>query len=336
MKFNEQIPSRVQAGRQGRVAAIRPVDERQDGPGRRRGRTQVLLHGHAMVIVKRGVSTLLAFLIPLAAFAPLSGSAGPLLGSAQRAAVPGSSTVTGAGRTTTKRASGLALGTSITGLDSVALMGPAHRTDTLEGLGQTDETTAYDAQKLLAFTDALNGQDFAAKTLNPDVNRFASPALFSGTLAIDLQSRRNAQVVIPIGGKLTTATGPKVAGKNRGPADAVSFEVGSSTTPGSDTASERNTLAHEGIALAAPAQILCGQALSRAAAVTSITNTIPGNCASGGDLDSRHSGFTGLAFGAGAAAGGPNHDVPEPSTGLLLLAVGLIGVGSRTKKALRV
>jgi hypothetical protein len=37
-----------------------------------------------MIIIKRELSSLFAVLIPLVAFAPLAGSAGPILGSAQR------------------------------------------------------------------------------------------------------------------------------------------------------------------------------------------------------------------------------------------------------------
>jgi hypothetical protein len=47
-----------------------------------------------MTITKRGVSALLALLIPLVAFAPLAGSAGPILRLAQSFAVLSASTVT--------------------------------------------------------------------------------------------------------------------------------------------------------------------------------------------------------------------------------------------------
>jgi hypothetical protein len=89
-----------------------------------------------------------------------------------------------------------------------------------------------------------------------------------------------------------------------------------------------HTLADERIALDSIAQGLCGRAVAPKAPGKLETNKAFSDACSGiTGVDSRPTELGGLAV--------QSFSVPEPSTGLLLLAVGLIGLGTRMKSSCR-
>ena len=80
------------------------------------------------------------------------------------------------------------------------------------------------------------------------------------------------------------------------------------------------------------ATILCGRAIALTAAVTMDTNTVSGNCASGGGYGSGRTDFGSHGFsGSGGSGGGA---VPEPATWALML-LGFGGLGAMLRRQRR-
>ena len=104
----------------------------------------------SMSVTKRGVSALLALLIPLVAFAPLAGSAGPILGLAQSFAVPSAPKVTNTGRPKLNRALGVSsspkmssfFGTAANEDSGKSAPGTTHETNAVGAHAQDDAVVA--------------------------------------------------------------------------------------------------------------------------------------------------------------------------------------------------
>jgi len=208
------------------------------------------------------------------AFAPAAASAPPL-GSAQRFAVLGGSTVTNTGPTTITGDVGVSPGTAVTGFPPGIVAGGAiHAADAVAIQGQNDVVTAYNALASQACTFNLTGQNLGGMTLVPGTYCFPSTsAQLTGTLTLDAQGNSNSVFIFQVGSTLTTASNSTVREINGGNHCNAFWQIGSSATLGTGTTFVGNILALTSIALNTSTSV-SGRALARNGAVTLDTNTI--------------------------------------------------------------
>jgi type VI secretion system secreted protein VgrG len=298
-----------------------------------------------LILLAIGAAVLLCVAVP--------GYATSVLGSADSFAVLGASTVT---CTTTNVTHvygdlGLSPGSSITGFASTntyvgpgtytlgpgLVSGTVHLTDITGSpnalQAQIDATKAYNGLAAMPVTTVLTGQNLGGLTLTSGVYFFATSAQLTGTLTLDAEYNNNAFWVFQIGSTLTTASNSVVQlinfGTNDGIDDGVFWQVGSSTTLGTDAAFEGNIISLASTGLNTRATILNGRAFARTGAVTMDNNVISNVCPNGGPgynggLYYDTNGTTILAIGPSK---GPSGVIPEPLTlgGLFLGVGGLCG-----------
>ena len=232
-----------------------------------------------MTNTKPGVSSLLALLIPLVAFAPLAGSAGPMFGSAHKA-VHQTGKVTQQAQSRAPRP-----GTFLTGWP---------------------------------FTGDLTGHDLDALT------RSHGYFFSSSGQTLDAKGGAHADPIPRLEKMLGSGSNSMLglANEDRGVGNGGHWDDGTSRL------FTGHTLADERIALDSIAQDLCGRAIApKASGKLDANKAFSDACNGITGVDSGPTEVVGLAV--------QNFNVPEPSTGLLLLAVGLIGVGTRMKSTFR-
>jgi hypothetical protein len=164
-------------------------------------------------------------------------------------------------------------GTSITGVGSLTLNGTNHAGDSVTQGAKTDLVTAYTTAAGEGPTTAITA-DLAGQTLTPGVYNSASAIHLSGVLTLDPgQLGPNAVWVFQAGSDLITASGSKVVMLNGAQSCNVYWQVGSSSTLGTNSTFIGTIMALTSISLQTGAK-LDGRALARNGAVTLDTNTI--------------------------------------------------------------
>ena len=205
---------------------------------------------------------------------PASAHTAPSLGSAQRFAVLGGSTVTNTGSSVITGDVGVSPGSAVTGFPPGLIMsGTIHGADAAARAAQDAVTTAYNSLVGQACTQDLTGQDLGGQTLTEGVYCFSSSAQLTGTLTLNAQGNANAVFIFKMGSTLTTASASSVVLINSGSPGNVFWQVGSSATLGTGTSLAGNILALTSITVTTGARVT-GRTLARNGAVTLDTNAV--------------------------------------------------------------
>ncbi len=204
----------------------------------------------------------------------------PNLGAAGSFAVLAGTTVTNIGDTQVVGDVGVSPGTAIEGLTSGMVVGTIYAGGAVPAQAQANALAAYNDLVGQACDTVLSGQDLGGLTLTPGVYCFSGSAQLTGTLTLNALGDPNAVFIFKIGSTLTTASNSSVLLINSANSCNVFFQVGSSTTLGTDSAFYGNILARASITLNSRAR-LNGRALALDGAVTMDTNSITNVCALG-------------------------------------------------------
>lgn len=189
---------------------------------------------------------------------------------------------------------------------------------------QTDFTKAFNGLAAMPGAVDLSGKILGttagATTLTPGIYKFTSTAQLTGTLILDAQHQSNAVWVFQIGSTLTTAASSAVTFTNLAANavvnDGLFWQVGTTTTFGTNTAFEGNVLGGTTFSFASGATINDGRALSGTGAITLAGNNI--------NFIGANSGYSGgLAFDGG---GNVVSAIPEPATNALIAACAALGL----------
>lgn len=190
-------------------------------------------------------------------------------------AVLAGSTITNTGPTTIHGNIGVYPGSAITGFPpGLVRSGAIFDNDAVAQLAQTQLTTLYNVLAGRPATRDLTGLDLGGLILNPGVYNFDNSAGLNGTLTLNGLGNPNAVFIFNIGSALTTGSGSTVTLVNGAQGGNVFFRVGSSATLGTASTFNGEIVALTAITLTTDADIICGAALARNAAVTLDTNII--------------------------------------------------------------
>jgi type VI secretion system secreted protein VgrG len=196
-----------------------------------------------------------------------------LLGTAEKFAVLGGSTVTNTGTSVVTGNLGVWPGTEVTGYPPGIVNGTMNLGNAVAQQAQTDLTIAYNDLAGRACNSDLSGTDLGGLTLTEAVYCFTTSAQLTGQLVLDAEGNADAVFVFQIGSTLTTASNSSVQVINQGTECNIYWQVGTSATLGTDTTFGGNILALSSITLNTSADV-SGRTLARNGAVTTDTNNV--------------------------------------------------------------
>jgi hypothetical protein len=222
-----------------------------------------------------GPVVLLASLLTMGLFKPALAQTAPSLGTAQKFAVLGSSTVTNTGPSVITGDLGLSPGKAVTGFPPGTVDGgKIYKADAVAKQARADATAAYDdLAGQTCNTTYRVPTDLGGKTLVPGVYCFASSAAITGTLTLNAEGNPDSVFIFRMGSTITTASDSTVALINGAQRCEVFWQVGSSATLGTGTNFIGTVIALTSITLDTNAK-LSGRALARNGAVTLDSNTV--------------------------------------------------------------
>jgi type VI secretion system secreted protein VgrG len=250
------------------------------------------------------------------------------LGTARSFAVLAGTGITDTGPTTITGDIGTFPNGSITGLTSLTLSGTNHAGDSVTQGAKTDLVTAYTTAAGQGPTTAIPA-DLVGRTLMPGVYNSASAIGLSGVLTLDAANDPNAVWVFQAGSTLITSSGSRVMMLNGAQPCNVFWQVGSSTTLGTNSTFVGTIMALTSISLQTGAT-LDGRALARNGAVTLDTNTITRSACS--TSTTTPSSSTSSSTSASTSASSSTGTSPSPATGtvqsqIVVVPRGPVGTG---------
>jgi hypothetical protein len=269
---------------------------------------------HTFVAVRRSVVALaIVALLSTVGSTAVAAPTAVGLGTARSFAVLAGTGITNTGPTTITGDIGTFPNASITGGTSLTLIGTNHAGDSVTQGAKTDLVTSYTTAAGQGPTTAVPA-DLVGETLTPGVYNSASAMGLSGVLTLDAAGDPNAVWVFQAGSTLITASGSRVIMLNGAQACNVFWQVGSSSTLGTNSTFVGTILALTSISLQTGAT-LDGRALARNGGVTLDSNTITRSACSTSTSGTPSASTSVPATGSSSGSGSGSGSVPGASTG---------------------
>jgi hypothetical protein len=212
--------------------------------------------------------------LPFASPAAWAATAPPM-GQAASFAVLGAAQVVNTGPTAVVGDVGVSPGVVASGFPPGIVTGVIHVADAAAQQAHASLASAYNALALQPCDVDLTGQELGGLTLTPGVYCYSAAAGLTGALKLDAVGNPNAVFVFRIGSALTTASSSSVQVINGGAACNVFWQIGSSTTLGTNSAFAGSILAVASITMTSQVTLV-GRALVINGTVTLDNNQVTG------------------------------------------------------------
>lgn len=216
----------------------------------------------------------LVLLWALVGSAPAQAAVAPPLGQLSTFAVHAGTSVVNIGPTALSGNLGVSPGAVVTGFPPGTVTGGSiHAADATSQQAAMDATAAYNAMVVQPCDADLSGQDLGGMTLPAGVYCFASSVIVTGTLTLDALGDPNAVFVFKIGSTLGSAVGASVQVINGGSDCNVFWQVGSSSTIGTNASFVGNIVALVSITLNSGSSV-SGRVIARNGTVSLDSNPV--------------------------------------------------------------
>jgi hypothetical protein len=215
----------------------------------------------------------IAMLVGFVGTRPAEAATGPVgMGTAASFAVLAGSTITNTGASRISGSAGVSPGSAVVGFPpGLVFNGKIHRADAVARRAKSDLTTAYNDAAGRSTTSTVL-PELGGRTLVSGVYTGTTLEV-TGTLTLNARGNPNAVFVFKSASTLVTAPGSRIRLINGASPCNVYFQVGSSTTLGSNSVFVGTVMAQASITAVTGATI-AGRLLARTGAVTLDRNTI--------------------------------------------------------------